>query len=52
MSQSDAPDIAIRVWPGEYSVDDVVSPTGHPFRLVNLPFYYVGMLDKILSLHS
>lgn len=49
MSQPDAPSIAIRIWPGEYSIDDVVSPTGHPFRLINLPFYYVGMLDKILE---
>ncbi len=48
MSQTDAPNIAIRIWPGEYSIDDLVSPTGHKFRLVNLPFYYIGVLDKIL----
>ncbi len=50
MSQPDAPDVAIRVWPGEFGTDDVVSPTGHPFRLINLPFYYVGVLDKVLQL--
>lgn len=50
MSQPDAPSIAIRIWPGEYSIDEVVSPTGHPFRLINLPFYYVGILDKILEI--
>lgn len=50
MSQPDAPSIAIRIWPGEYSIDEVVSPTGHPFRLINLPFYYVGILDKILEM--
>ena len=49
MSQPDAPDVAIRIWPGEFGIDDVVSPTGHPFRLINLPFYYVGMLDKVLE---
>ncbi len=49
MSQPDAPDVAIRIWPGEFSIDEVVSPTGHPFRLINLPFYYVGVLDKVLE---
>lgn len=49
MSQPDAPGIAVRIWPGEYSVNEVVSPTGHPFRLFNLPFYYVGVLDKVLG---
>lgn len=49
MSAPDAPDYAIRIWPGAYSIDDVVSPTGHPFRLINLPFYYVGVLDKVLD---
>lgn len=49
MSQPNAPNIAIRIWPGEFSIDDLVSPTGHPFRLVNLPFYYVGVLDKVLG---
>ena len=49
MSQPDAPDTAIRIWPGEYGIDEVVSPTGHSFRLINLPFYYVGMLDEILK---
>ncbi len=49
MSQPDAPDVAIRIWPGEFSIDEVVSITGHPFRLINLPFYYVGVLDKVLE---
>lgn len=49
MSQPDAPDVAIRIWPGEFSIDEVVSLTGHPFRLINLPFYYVGVLDKVLE---
>ncbi len=49
MSQPDAPSIAVRIWPESYRIDDVISPTGHPFRLINLPFYYVGMLDKVLA---
>ena len=49
MSSPDAPGLAIRIWPGEYGIDEVVSPTGHRFRLINLPFYYVGMLDKLLD---
>lgn len=50
MSQPDAPSIAIRIWPGEYSIDKLESPTGHQFLLVNLPFYYVGILDRILEI--
>ena len=42
-------DIAVRVWTGRYSVDKVQTPSGKPFRLVNVPFYYIGQLDAILS---
>ena len=49
MSQPDASDIAIRVWPGQFGTDEVVSPTGHRFRLVNVPFYYVGVIDTLLN---
>ena len=42
-------DIAVRVWTGRYSVDNVKTLAGKPFRLVNLPFYYVGQLDRVLS---
>ena len=41
-------DIAVRVWPGMFSVDNLATPSGRPFRLVNLPLYYVGQLDKVL----
>lgn len=37
------------VWTGRYSVDNVKTLAGKPFRLVNLPFYYVGQLDRVLS---
>lgn len=42
-------DIAVRVWPQPFSVDNVVTPSGKPFRLINIPFYYVGLLDKVLD---
>lgn len=42
---------AIRVWSGNYSVQDVKTPApkNKPFRLINVPFYYVGQLDKIVE---
>lgn len=47
---SDAPhDIGVRVWSEKFSVDKVKTPHGKEFRLINLPFYYVCVLDKILS---
>ena len=42
-------DIAVRVWTGRYSVDRVETPSGKTFRLVNLPFYYVGRINSILD---
>ena len=42
-------DIAVRVWTGRFSIDTVRTPSGKDFRLGNIPFYYVGQLDKILS---
>ena len=42
-------DVAIRVWSGNYSVDEVKTLSGKTFRLVNLPFYYVGILPEILK---
>lgn len=42
-------DVAVRVWSQPYSVDDVVTASGKPFRLVNLPFYMVGSLETILD---
>lgn len=42
--------LAVRIWPGAYSVDDVkIQGTGSTFRLVNLPFYMVGQLDRIID---
>ena len=42
-------DIAVRVWTGRYSIDHVRTPGGKSFRLVNIPFYYVGQLNSILA---
>ena len=43
--------LAIRVWSGPLSIQDIEtpSPDKKPFRLINLPFYYVGQLDKIIA---
>jgi predicted AAA+ superfamily ATPase len=41
-------DIAIRVWSQPFSIDEVATQKGKKFKLINLPFYYIGILDKIL----
>lgn len=42
-------DIAIRVWTGRYSIDHIKTLKGKPFRLINIPFYYVGQLKSIVE---
>lgn len=42
-------DLAVRIWNGNYSIDEVKTSTGKTFRLINLPFYYVGSLPGILE---
>jgi len=43
-------DIGIRVWSGPYSVDEVKTTFGKKtFRLVNLPFYMVGNIEKVIA---
>lgn len=43
--------VAVRVWSGEFSVQDIATPAPEqkPFRLINIPFYYIGQLDRILA---
>ena len=41
--------IAVRVWSKSFSVDEVSTPSGKVFKLINLPFYYVGVLPKVLD---
>lgn len=41
--------LAVRVWSGKYSVDEVYTTIKKkPFKLINLPFYLVGSMDKIV----
>ncbi|MDO4510358.1 MAG: AAA family ATPase [Bacteroidales bacterium] len=44
---------AIRVWSGEFSVQETVTPapSSKPYRLINVPFYLVSLLDKIIEQH-
>jgi len=42
-------DLAVRVWSQPFSVDEVTTKSGKKFRLVNLPFYYVGVIEKSLA---
>lgn len=42
-------DIAIRIWSNPFSIDDVLTGKGKPFKLINLPFYYIEALPKILK---
>jgi predicted AAA+ superfamily ATPase len=41
-------DIAVRVWSQPFSIDEVATQNGKKFRLINLPFYYVGQLEELL----
>ncbi len=45
-------DIAVRVWSKPLSIDEVTTQNGKKFRLINLPFYYIGVLEKILSVNE
>ncbi|MCH4155654.1 MAG: AAA family ATPase [Muribaculaceae bacterium] len=49
MMQEGSGDVAIRVWSGEYSTDEINTATGKTFKLINLPFYYLGIIDEILK---
>lgn len=42
-------DLAIRIWSSPYSIDMVSTPKGKKFRLINIPFYYIGSLLFILK---
>ena len=42
-------DIAVRVWSKPFSIDEVITKNQKKFKLINLPFYYVGILDKVLK---
>ena len=43
--------VAVRIWSGPLSIQDIEtpSPENKPFRLINLPFYFAGQLDKVVA---
>ncbi len=42
-------DIAVRVWSNPLQVDTVTTSKGETFRLINVPFYYVCVLESVLE---
>jgi hypothetical protein len=40
---------AIRILSGKFSIDKITYPKGKPFNLYNVPYYYAGILDKLLN---
>ena len=42
---------AVRFWSGEFSVQDTFTPEPEkrPYRLINVPFYYISQLEAILK---
>lgn len=42
-------DIAVRVWSQPMQIDEVVTPNGKAFRLLSIPFYYVHLLNQLLT---
>ena len=41
--------IAVRVWLQPFSIDEVTTPNGKKFKLLNLPFYYVRGIKEIVQ---
>ena len=41
---------AVRFWSGEFFVQEAVTPApdSRPYRLLNVPFYYISQLTNIL----
>ena len=42
-------DLAVRFWSRPVAVDEVTTPGGKRFRLLNLPYYYAGRLEAALE---
>ena len=51
VNNSDQDVVAVRVWSGGFFIQDLHTPTpeNKQFKLINLPFYYVGQLDRVLE---
>ncbi len=45
-------DIAVRFWGKPFTIDDVSTPEGKQFRLINLPYYYAGQFNEVLRQHA
>jgi predicted AAA+ superfamily ATPase len=43
---------AVRVWSQPFSMDEVTTQKGKKFRLLNVPFYYVSILEEILKKYA
>lgn len=41
--------VAIRTWAGKLSIDKVTTRNGKEFKLINVPYYYICVLDKLLD---
>jgi len=41
--------IAVRVWSQPFSIDEVTTPNGKKFKLLNLPFYYLRGIKEIVQ---
>lgn len=41
-------DIAIRIWGGKFTIDSVKTIKGKSFRLINLPYYYIGSIERVI----
>ncbi|MDR1610310.1 MAG: AAA family ATPase [Candidatus Symbiothrix sp.] len=39
---------AVRVWSGNFSIDEITLPDGKTYELYNIPFYYVAHLKQIV----
>jgi hypothetical protein len=42
---------AVRFWSGEYFIQEAKTPEpeNKPYRLINIPFYYIGQMKDILD---
>lgn len=42
-------DVAVRLYAGNYSIDNLTSPGGKEYRLVNMPYYLAGVIKQYIS---
>lgn len=44
--------LAVRIWGEPYSVNNLTTIAGKPFKLINLPFYLIGWLPQLLDMEQ